>query len=311
MEVTINDKTIPVPESWNDLTLQHQLFIYAVLMTDSKNLFEPQELLPAKRILIVQALLNVDVAFMKKWEADCIAAITEDGGSEMDGRMIFHSELGEVLHATDFLFEMVKKEKEDEPDRYQVKLGLTRCPYTWLSFKRDNGEKRFWYSPEDGLENITIYEMGVTFTLFEKFMKTKDETIADKLLATIYRPQKPVTKENKQSAYDGDKRLPFLHHELMVKKRIKRIQLIPKPCKQLLIFWFASCRHKIISSYPNIFNAPQGDQGGNQYGWGGVLLSLADGLVNLDAISKQKYSNALTYLSFLEDQRKLKVLRNI
>lgn len=307
MEVTINNKTTVVPESWNDLTLKQQLIIYAVLMTDSKNLFEPQELLPAKRILIVQNLLSLDVEFMKQWAEDC----RPDDGNEEDGQLIFLSELNEVLRATDFLFELVKKEKETEPDRYQVKPGLTKCPYTWFSFKRANGSKRFWYSPDDGLENITIYEMGVTFTLFEKFMKTKDETIADKLLATIYRPQKPDTKENRQSAYDGDKRLPYLHHEGMVKKRIKRIQLIPKPCKQLLIFWFASCRHKIISSYPNIFDGPQGEQGGNQYGWGGVLLSLADGLVNLDAISRQKYSNALTYLSYLEDQRKLRMLRKV
>ena len=309
MEITINNKTITPPESWNELTLEQQLFIYGVLMTDSRNLFEAQELLPAKRILIVQKLLDLDTEFMQQWEADCIAAVAEDGGEEMDGKLIFLSELGEVLKATDFLFELEEKEKEDEPDRYKIKLGLTKCPYAWINFKRRNGTKKQWLAPADALENITIYEMGVTFTLFEKFMKTKDESLADKLLATMFRPPKPFTKENKQSDYEGDRRLPYLKHEGMVKKRMIRIQLIPKPAKHLLLFWFASCRHQIISAYPNIFTGGGGEQGGNNYGWGGVLLSLADGLVNLDVISQQKYSNALTYLSYLEDQRKLRMLR--
>lgn len=303
MQVTINDKTIPIPESWNDLTLKQQLFIYGVLMTDTRNVFDAHELLPAKRILIVQDMLGLDAAFMQKWEADCIQEDPEHG------RMVFISELKEILIASTFLFELEEKKKPEDPDQYKIKLGLTKCPYTFLSFKKKNEKKKIWLAPEDGLENITIYEMGMAFTLFERFMKTKEEQYADKLLATIYRPPKQNTKENRQSAFQGDRRLPYLHHEGMVKKREIRIRLLPRPAKQLLIFWFASCRQQIIRDYPNVFTGGGEERSGNNYGWGGVLISLADGLVNLDAISRQKYSNALTYLSYLEDQRKLRLLR--
>jgi hypothetical protein len=76
----------------------------------------------------------------------------------------------------------------------------------------------------------------------------------------------------------------------------------------VLVFWFICCRAQIIRAYPNIFtHNPQGEAGepaGNDYAWGGILLNLADGLPNLDAVAQQHYANALTYLSMLEDQRK-------
>lgn len=299
MKVRINEEEIPLPQSWNELSLEQCLYIYGILMTDSRDLLEAHELLPVKRMLIVQKLLNLDMKFMEQWESDCIQANGKD-----DGKLIFHSELDEVLHTIDFLFDRLPNEEDSDITRYQINLGLTRCPYGELSFEKKGGKKKFWYAPHESLENISIYEMGTTFTLFEAFMKTKDEAQADELIATLYRPSKPPNKENKQSAYQGDRRLPLLHHEGMVKKRINRVKLLPKPVKQIIIFWFASCRHKIISDFPNVFKGGGEQRGGNNYGWGGVLLGLADGLVNLDAISSQNHNNALTYLSYLEDKRK-------
>lgn len=295
MTVQINERTIEVPQSWNELPLKQQLTCYAILMTDTRNLLAPQELFPAKRILLVQTLLGVDSRFLKDWEQDCIEA-----EGEARGKDTFIFELGELLTVTNFLFEAVEKDSS----KYQVKLGLTKCPFPELVRTKKNQKKKTLFAPLDALKNVTIYELGVSFTLFEKFLKTKDESVANQLLAVLYRPKKQATAHNKQSGYEGDIRQPYLKHESMVKKRVLHIAKLPQPVKQLLLFWFASCRQLIVNSFPKVFTAPEeGEKNGNDYGWGGVIMNLSDGLANVDNVSSQRYSNALAYISMLEDER--------
>jgi len=298
LTVTINDKRIIVPQHWNDLSLKTQLKIYGTLMTDVGNILEAHEIVPFKRIEIMKLLLGLNTAFMKKWRE---TSMLESGD---DGDLIFLNELQHVCAVTNFLFDI---EEKNGNKKYQIYLGLTKCPFPMLEEKtkgKKTKKKRF-YAPADGLKNITIYEMGAIFTLFEKFMQTKDESIAIKLLATIYRPSKPKTKENKLSGYKGDRRLPFIDHESTVENRIAVFEKLAKPAKQLIIFWIASCRQAIINAYPNIFESDDVQNDGNKYGWGGVLLSLSGGLIHLNEISNKKYDDALDYLSYLEDQRKL------
>ena len=77
--------------------------------------------------------------------------------------------------------------------------------------------------------------------------------------------------------------------------------------QQLALFWFASCRHAIVTQYGNLFKTKEevtpGSKAANDYGWSAVLLNLAGGLVHLDDVAVQNFRNAFTYLSYLEDQR--------
>ena len=131
----------------------------------------------------------------------------------------------------------------------------------------------------------------------------EEEIHIDELLATLYRPHKPKTKENKRRGYQGDRRQPLLHHEAMVKKRIPHMAILPKSTKQLLTFWFASCRQAIIEEHSELFSAPSRKEA-NTFCWGGVLMALAGKLQDIDAIAAQSADNALTYLTYLEAQRK-------
>ena len=302
MEVRINNKTIVVPQSWNELSFRQLLICYSIIMVDLERILESNEIMPFKRIELVKALLTVENSFMERWEQDCITNYGEE-----EGQSQFLAELQELFPITDFLFDKI--EEEDQPVKYQVRLGLTKCPYPELGYTTKKNKKKVWLGPKDELSNISFIELATTFTLFESFMETGEEEYVDQLIATLYRPIKPATSANKRSGYQGDRRLPFLCHESTVDKRIEKVKLIPDTIKQLLTFWFASCRQHIIASYENIFSAPgdgiKGEKTGNDYGWGGVLMSLAGGLESIDKIAGQPYQNALTYLSFLEDQRKL------
>ena len=143
--------------------------------------------------------------------------------------------------------------------------------------------------------------------IFERFVKTGDESIATELIATLYRPGKPYSVENQMSGYRGDRRLPLLHHESTVPHRMKTIEKLPHLVKAFVVFWTACCRHKIIGQYPNLFGASDSgdaERVGNDYAWGGVLLNLADGIVHLDQVASQPWATASTYMSMLEDRRK-------
>jgi len=297
MTITINDKEITSPQSWNDLSLQQQLSCYAIIMSHSGFILEAQEIVPAKRILLVQVLLGLDEDFMKRWRKDCKLAYEEEGD------IIFYAELEELLNTSDFLFDIIEPEEEGEPKTFQIKLGLTKCPWPQLVRNKKHGKKKFYLAPEDGLANISFYELCTTFTHFENFLESKEEIHIDELLATLYRPHKPKTKENKRRGYQGDRRQPLLHHEAMVKKRIPHMAILPKSTKQLLTFWFASCRQAIIEEHSELFSAPSRKEA-NTFGWGGVLMALAGKLQDIDAIAAQSADNALTYLTYLEAQRK-------
>lgn len=306
MEVTINNKTIHVPESWNDLPLKSQVYCYQIIMSNTGGLFDSNEMVPFIRIELAKHLLGIDNDFMEQWEADCKTAFKEDGD------VIFQSELKALISICDFLLEPIATEdEEEEPINYQINLGLTKIPWDKLKFKDEKKKRKAYHGPTNELANLTIYELGTTFTLFESFLKAENEEdsdeLATELIATIYREPKPPTKKNIRSNYQGDIRLPYLNHETTVERRAKHMKQLPKPVKNLIIFWFASCRQHIVNTYDKVFTTEDKNTGPD-YGWGGVLLSLADGLVHLDTIAKQPYANALTYLSYLEDQRQAQEL---
>ena len=122
------------------------------------------EVIPLKKLQLIQALFGVDEKFMQRWEADCIQA----HGKE-DARTVFISELDEVMQVANFLFE------EQEEGGVSIRLGLTKCPWPYIQYGRKKNKKPLrWYGPKDSLENMTIYELGVTFTIFEQYVELEE-----------------------------------------------------------------------------------------------------------------------------------------
>lgn len=293
MTIHINNTTFHLPQTWNDLSLNQQIACYLIIMRDTPSLFDLHESMHWKRLRLVQYFFRLDEKFMHKWLQDCV----ETHGKE-EGQLVFHSELDEVMKCTDFLFEQV--EQEDGITGYAIRLGLTKCP--WPSLEKQTG--RTLYGPADGLENISFYELCTAFTIFEDYIRDNDLALVDRLIATLYRPPKPQTEHNLASGYEGDIRLPLLKHESTIPDRISDVRTLPPSVKQLLLFWFASCRAKIISDYGALFS--QSGQGGNDpgFGWGGVLMAMAKDVTEIDNVAAMAYSDVLTYLLYMDHNRK-------
>lgn len=297
--IEIDDTTYTVPQTWNDLTLQQQLHAYRIVMLNlPKSVVQAEEEIHIKRIELTKYLLGIDQEYLDAWKQDCIDEDPEQG------RLQFNYNLRELVNTmTAFAY---KEEREGDeqpyPRAYSLNLTLTSCPWPYLH--TPTGDTLF--GPSDGLDNATIYELGMVFMLFERYLLDNDINIADTLLATLYRPGKPDTEANRLAGFHNDRRLPILDHENTVQERAAYFRQLPHLSKQLLLFWVASCRQAIVDQFPNIFRVQSTnvERTGNDYAWAGVLLELAGGLPNLKAVQQENWYNALTYLSILEDRRK-------
>jgi hypothetical protein len=301
--VSIAGKDYTAPATWNDLPLSQLLTSYSVIMKDELRLFELGELVPFKRMQLVQVLFGMDDDMMKLWREECDREYKEHGA------VVFFQEMSELLAATDGLFH-VEEEEETRTKKYQIALSLTQCPYPTIQTKPQRKWWQLWkkglvlHAPADQLANLTIYELATVFTLLETFLQSQDEQYLHQLLATIYRPAKEATTENVNNDYNGDIRQPYLRHETTVQQRMPHIEAIPKAVKEILFFWLASCRHRIVEEYQDLFGG-DGTDSSNNVGWGGLLLTLANSAKasDLDDVATNNYINVFRYLRLQEYRR--------
>jgi hypothetical protein len=291
VEILINDKKKKVPQIWNELTRRQVIIVHYYLVHDVSALFAEQEILPYKRMIIMKELLGIDDTFLRNWEQQCIA------DDQDHGKTVFLAGLDELLQLTDFLFKITE---EDGVKYYSVNPALTKCPWPVLRYKPKKGNKIAYHAPAEGMSNLSLQELGMVFTLYEDYLQTKDEEVLHELLAIIYRPAKPKTRENLAVDYQGDIRMPLIGAEHLVKKRQEYFRLLTKPVKQLLIFWIASCRQAYVERFPMVFNG-KGEP--SNFGFGGLIMSLAGELTKIDQVAATPAQDAMVYLSFLEEQR--------
>jgi hypothetical protein len=298
------NREIVAPESWNDLELRTLMLFYNTLFTANEGANGLMSFTTVKLISMAQHLLGMDTGMLAQWEADCLAQSSEHGD------VVFLHELRAVVHAcVGGLFD-IEHNDETGHTAYAPKLNLTRNPWPHFTHTQKTQlkgvqPKTTWlYAPADGLENVTIYELAFTFTLFEQYLQSKDDAVANRLIAALYRPSRSETREERDAAWFGDRRMPLRKYESTLDSRAEQVATMPTLTRRVLLFWFASCRQQIINRYPKVFSRADGGESGTNYGWGGVLLAMAGGPAGLDAIADQHHGNGLTWLSMKEDERR-------
>lgn len=307
IEIKIGNRArqVNAPESWDDLDLRTMAMFYSSLFAGGGDEYTVGAFTAVKLISMTQYILGFSPDMMAKWEAD---ALRED---RENGDVVFLEELKQVLSAAlSGLFE-IQEDKATGATMYAVKYNRTKCPWTSLSHTARQKGKRpgkttWYYAPKDGLENLTLYELSYTFAIYEEYVASMDEARANELIGILYRPSRPETQEERDSAWHGDRRQPLRRYEDKVAERAKLAATLPALTRRLIVFWFAGCREAIVKAYPKVFikRADQADRA-HGYGWGGLLLQLAEtGTFGaLGETADQHYSNALTYLSMKEDER--------
>jgi len=306
ISVQIGDtsREIAVPRSWDDLDNKKALLYYNTLFTTSNTAVQADAFTAVKLISITGHILGMGADFLPRWESDCIAEDAELG------HLTFLDELKQVMvPALKGLFEVL--EDEDGGTSYAVKYNRTKNLWPVLTHtdadRRGHAGKTTWYyAPKDGLDNLSLYELAYTFSTYEAYVQSGDEKYVHQLIGALYRPSRPRTREETESAWHGDRRQPLRHYEGAVDRRARMAATLPVLTRRMIVFWFASCREAIAKRYPKVFvKSEDASMGrGSNYGWGAVLLGIAGGPVGLDAVADQHHSNALTWLSMKEDERR-------
>ena len=283
--IEIGERKIATPTTWNDLPNQTLYDLYLILQLRKQGSdLSAQEWLWGTRLLCATKLLDIDQAFLKQWQDD-----RQDEFGKSDGLHIFSGELRKVVvAATKFMFTMEESgETDDETGNskpatvHRLNHTLTKNPYPELQIGKET-----WFAPADALENLTLYELATAFTFYEEYIREAGP--ANNLLALLYRPSKPDTEHNRNSNYEGDRRLPYLKHETTLPARAEKMAILPPITKGLLLFWFSSCRLQIIESYPTVFKKPkEGTKTDSSGGWGETLLAIAEHPRHLEAVGNQ------------------------
>lgn len=294
-------RSVPIPSGWNDLDERSLLLFYNTLFTAPGGALTQVAFTTVKLLSMAQHLLNLQTDILTRWEADCLKEDPEHGET------IFLDELRTLVHAAlSGLFD-IQTNEDDGSTSYAVKFNLTKNPYDKLAHtpvlknKKQKPKTTWHFAPSDGLSNFTLYEMGYTFTLYEQYVETMNDAIAEELIAVLYRPARPQTADEVASGWNGDRRQPLRRYESKVPERAELVKGLPALTKRIILFWFASCRQAIVETYPAVFKKGK-SEGGSSYGWGGVMLAIADGPAALDVVADQHYSNGLTWLSMKADE---------
>lgn len=265
------------PESWNDLTT-------------------------AQALTAIQLVLTQGTPFEKKLAFASLLLKTQDGqpAQQLIERIDEPRALVAIATLADFLFE------EDE-----LSPTLTRNPFPVLPCIKILDQECDLYGPADELANINAEELALVFDLFEQYVSTKDQSVADRLIASLWRRGKPETKENLLEQFCGDRRLPY--NEASVELRAEAIASLPMSIRNLLMFFIMSCRLHIVKSYPGIFKSAdqKRQQSGADFGWWGVFRAIAGDLQRIETLASLNYKNLLAELVWLEEQRIREEMRRI
>lgn len=288
-----------IPQTWNECTREQAMMLYQIIMQQEGT---PQE----KRLEVMRELTTLSIRELELMRQDFQNEFKDLGDT------FYFDQINTLCEQIADPFFDIQVDDETGEKHYSIRLELTKNPYPYLIYSAQKKERRRLYACEDRFENMTIYELGTVFTLFEQFLRQPENiSLVDRLLAVIYREPKSATPENRQSGYNGDIRRPLMGEEGMVARRAAHFAGVPEIIKQIMLFWVGSCRESIVKEFPNIFGAEVAQAASEKnFGWGGILLSIANGPAMLDEVAKQPWGNVFVWLSMLEDQRKQQEFQN-
>lgn len=286
--------------NWNELTLQQQIVVNWAMT-------QPMEI-HHRRVAIANAI-----------DAKRIEAIMQE-----KDRDIATDELQRACAELADPFFTIGEDEEGNKT-YTPVLGLTKCPWPELVFTRDvetrfiasnrkrksltppTAAKRSLYACADEFANMTVYELSHVWSYLDAFGKSGNERHLAAAIAVIYRVSRRETEEELESDWQGDRRRGFYKEESLVDKRIPLILTLPPQTLSLLYTWMVSCRQVIIDEFEVLFKAESEtaiDPNKPDFGWAGLLLQVADGVVDLERVANHGWRTVFTYLAKLEHERR-------
>lgn len=310
MNITIQLSTTTItrtiPDSWNDCSPQQAMTLLHLLQLDGPTLM-------AKRLSVLSHLLQLSDAELREWQ---LAHAAEHG---KDWKEVFFGEIQSLLDGIPWLLEPTTAtpppSEGEGGGRYQLAPTLTKCPFPAInvnvapSFRRPAAHRSpahrlTLYCAADELANVSGEELAYLFDSYEKYAADPTAANCDRLIAILYRKSKLETPEQLEANWYGDRRQPF--HEHNVEARANQIaKAVPPMAKNLILFWFLSCRMKMIADWPVVFKAAdQVKREGPDFKWWGVYMAILDDPTKIDDFARKPYTDLFTTISWYDAKAK-------
>lgn len=319
IEVKTNNKghIAKVPASWHECSFSQIVYLIRMLQSNRPLFILEAEFLPILRLNIFKALVGLTSENIDNWHKDRVKEYGEDGDT------VFLTELNECVdEVTGFLFTKYTPPAtifEPSPkEETVIAPDLLKCPLPSLQIPLKKGIRTLYAPscgknarsktpiPDEVFQNMTIYELGTAFQLYETWLETNDNSHLIELIATIYRDKKPPTRENRAKNYEGDIRLPLRGYEATIPQRKDLIaKLMPAHVMEAIAFWFGCCRHHFAAEYPEIFNAPTEGGTPNRFGYASIILELSRSAhISKNEIADQDAHSTMVEMIFEHEKAK-------
>lgn len=246
IEIKINSRTEPLPESWNELSLPEArcLAVNVLYGTEKENLkFE---------------LLRIRFPELKKIVRK-LDKIQRRGDHEQFWEKT--EELNMVLEKLyNFLYKQITIEGK-KVDIIDSKLTRNLIPKIG----------RF-IGPED-FSKLEIWEFSLAEMAFDDFFNNGESSSLDRLVAILYRPVKPfLFLKKKSSGYNGDPRQKF--NDQLIESRRDAINRVSTSDKYLVSLWFEGWLKQLPALFPKLYEKKQ-VMGGEKGTWSDTILLVA------------------------------------
>lgn len=189
-----------------------------------------------------------------------------------------------------------------EPDEVADLLECLGFLFKKLEVKRpfDSFERKMtaYFGPDENLGNISAEEFHFAERAFIKATEG-DRDAAAQLAAILYRPMGKGSQYNPTNEhYKGDLRQKFNRFALDAFTR--RYAKVPDTVVYPILLWYGSCRLKIMSAHPAIFNGKGGKPSND--GWLEVFRALSKSTLEFDEIASKPLSFLLWEMGKLHNE---------
>lgn len=235
--ITINSEKLSLPNKWNELTPVQFRHIAMLSL---------QQLTPTE-FKLKAALLLLGITVEPVPENNLKGESCYYVRHEKNTYLLSTHQLMAIAEHMKFLFDIVET---DQGHNYQLHCKLFRQLIPEIKVAGHT-----FYGPDAALTNILFKEYIRAETYFAEFLSKKDKADADRLIATMYRPQ--VKDYNPQDVnFSGDRREPI--NDFLVENRAKVIGKLDEVSRQAILMWYEGCKHFITTKYSRVFE--EGEQ---------------------------------------------------
>jgi len=298
IEIPERNITAELPSSWDEMTGDQ----FACVVQNWLKLIDGKINADEFKLIVLYDFLGIKRGPFQEWKDKRLS------------REQLENKFANVWQLTELLSWLIRVEQTDDGPAGFLNFADVR---NWLPEIENDGGVMI-LGPADGLVDITFAEYRRAWAHFEAYTQKRRHSDLNKLVATLYRPERENYKELKlRSDFDGNKREPF--NPYLTDHYAELLDQVPFWKKYVIYTWFGNCDRFIKEdelelegrplTFAPLFTRKKTDDDvetldENQLGLTGMLYMIAESKLFGDPahVDRTSYIDVLTALLYWKQQ---------